>query len=57
MIDLRVAVDLGTQKVTMTVLGQTVEAPLEPRMDAITFVGYCVHSVATEYSRIEIKGQ
>jgi hypothetical protein len=56
-IDLSVSVDLKNQTVTMNILGQTVEAPLERKLDAVSYVGYCVTTVTSEFSPIEISGK
>jgi hypothetical protein len=55
--ELHVAVDLEGQKATVTMLGETVETPLERRLDGITWVGCCLTSVTTEFSPIEIEGR
>lgn len=55
--DLTIRVDLATQKVAMAGNGQTVEAPLASRMEAIKWVGCCVQSVITDFGPIEISGE
>ena len=52
--EVHVVVDLDAQKVTVTMLGETVEAPLERKLDAITWVGCCVASVTSDFGRIEV---
>jgi outer membrane protein assembly factor BamB len=55
--DLHVIVDLGRQKVTVSMLGKTVKATLRRKLDAITWVGHCINSVTSDFSRIDIKGE
>ncbi|MFH1923972.1 MAG: PQQ-binding-like beta-propeller repeat protein, partial [Planctomycetota bacterium] len=55
--ELHVIVDLDTQKVTATMHGETVEAPLERQLDAVTWVGCCVTSVTSDFSPIEVTGE
>jgi hypothetical protein len=52
-----VVVDLRGQKVTVTMNGQTVEAALANRLDAITWIGYAINSVNADFSQIEFTGQ
>jgi len=52
--DVRVVADLAAQKVTLSARGQTLEAPLARRVDAIHWIGYCVSSVTSDFSVIEI---
>ncbi len=52
--ELRVVVDLDAQTVALTMHGETVETPLERPLDAITWIGYCLTSVTTEFGPIEI---
>jgi len=54
--EMEVVVDLDRQKVTLAMLGQTVEAPIAPRLEAVAWVGYCVSTVACEFGPIEIAG-
>ena len=35
-------------------LGKSVEATLTRRLEAITWLGYCINSVTTDFGRIEI---
>jgi hypothetical protein len=51
---LEVDVDLDKQTVTMQLLGKTVQTKLTDSLGAITHIGYAVHSVACEFSAIEI---
>jgi hypothetical protein len=37
--------------------GQTVEAPLASRLDAITWIGYAINSVNADFSQIEFTNQ
>jgi hypothetical protein len=55
--ELHVVVDLETQKATVTMQGETVEAPLNRRLDALTRVGYCIASVTSDFSKIEVSGE
>jgi hypothetical protein len=55
--DLKVDVDLDKQTVTMRLLGKTVETKLTDSLNAITHIGYAVHSVACEFSAIEVSGE
>jgi len=55
--ELLVTVDLGSQKVSVTMHGETVEAPLARRLDGLTWFGCCLTSVTTDFSPIEITGQ
>jgi len=55
--DCVVAVDLATQKVRMTMLGQTLEAELLRPLARIAYVGYAVNSVAAEFGRVEVTGE
>ena len=50
-----VTVDLEAQKVAATMLGATVEASLERKLDAVAWVGCCLTSVTTEFSPIEVR--
>jgi hypothetical protein len=53
-VEIRVAVDLGSQKLTAVMNGQVVDASLKPRLDAIRWIGCCVASVDADFSPIEI---
>ncbi|MFW6161635.1 MAG: PQQ-binding-like beta-propeller repeat protein [Planctomycetota bacterium] len=53
--ELRVTVDLDAQKVTVSMLGKTAEAKLPQRLETIAWVGHCIHSVTTDFSRIDIQ--
>lgn len=53
--ELRVSVNLENQTVSVTMHGQTLEAPLRHRLEAITWVGYCLTSVTTDFSPLEIR--
>jgi len=55
--EMDVVVDLDSQKVMVTMHGQTVEAPLARRLDAVTWLGYLISSVDADFSQIEITGQ
>jgi outer membrane protein assembly factor BamB len=55
--EFRVLVDIEKQTATVTMQGETVESPLERRLDAITWLGYCVASVTSDFGRIEIEGE
>jgi len=56
-LELSATVDLETKKVTVTVLGQTVEAVLDRPLKSIAYVGYCIHSVASEFGPVTIEGK
>jgi len=53
-LELVATIDPDAQKVTMTILGQQVEAILKRRLDRISYIGYAVHSVTSEFSPIEV---
>ena len=57
LIDVRVIVDIGAQKVTLTAKGVTVEAPLARKLEAITHAGYCVDGACTDFAPLEITGE
>jgi hypothetical protein len=52
--EMDVVVDLDSQHVAVSMHGQTVEAPLARRLDAITWLGYLISSVDADVSQIEI---
>jgi hypothetical protein len=52
-----VAVDLVAEQVSMTVHGQTVQAKLDRRLEAIEFIGYGANSVTSEFSIVDASGQ
>jgi len=52
---LEVAVDLEKQKVSMTLRGKTIEAPLAKPLKAITHAGYGVEKAVTEFTAVEVK--
>jgi len=52
--EMDIVVDLDSQRVAATMHGQTVEAPLTRRLDAITWLGYLISSVDADFSQIEI---
>ncbi|MCU0874389.1 MAG: hypothetical protein MUE50_18805 [Pirellulaceae bacterium] len=52
-----VAVDLVAEQVSMTVHGQTVQAKLDRRQEAIKFIGYGANSVTSEFSIVDVSGQ
>jgi outer membrane protein assembly factor BamB len=54
--EVHVVVDLETQRVTVTTEGETVAAPLNRKLDAVTWFGYCVASVTSDFSKIEVSG-
>jgi hypothetical protein len=54
---LDVVVDLASQKVTLSAVGETIEAPLDPRVDSIAWVGCAVQSVDADFSAVEINGE
>jgi len=55
--DVTVVADLTAQTVTLSARGQTVEAPFVARLDSILWIGYCVSSVISDFSAIEIDGE
>jgi hypothetical protein len=55
--EMDITVDLDSQQVTVTMHGQTVEAPLARRLDAITWLGYLISSVDADFTQIEITSQ
>ncbi len=54
LIELAVHVDLDQQTIQMQCLGQTITAELADPLNEITYIGYGVHSVASEFSPIQI---
>ena len=54
-IDIEVSFDPATQKVRLTLLGESVETTLERRLERITHVGYAVHSVSSEFGPVEMR--
>ena len=52
--ELLVTVDLDSQTVTTTMLGITVEAPLQRSLKTIDWVGCCITSVTSDFGQIEI---
>ncbi|HUT32468.1 MAG TPA: PQQ-binding-like beta-propeller repeat protein [Planctomycetota bacterium] len=56
-LELSATVDLDTRKVTVTVLGRTVEAVLDRPLKSIAYLGYCIHSVASEFGPITVEGK
>ena len=56
-LELAATVDLTAGRVTLTVLGQTVTANLDRPLKSIAYVGYCVHSVASEFSPLVTEGK
>jgi hypothetical protein len=55
--EMQVAVDLAAQKVKLTLKGETLEAPLSPKLDVVTWVGFCLTSVTTDFGPLEISGE
>jgi hypothetical protein len=55
--DMEVEVDLAAQKLVLTIKGETLEAPLARKLDAITWAGLCLTSVTTDFSPLEISGE
>ncbi|NUQ64125.1 MAG: hypothetical protein HUU20_16765 [Pirellulales bacterium] len=52
--DVTVVVDLAARKVSLSACGQSAEAPLASRLDAILWIGYGVSTVTSDFSAIEI---
>jgi outer membrane protein assembly factor BamB len=52
--DMKVTVDLQQQTVSVTMLGETLEAPLERKLETIRWVGYVISSVPADFSPVEI---
>jgi len=52
--ELTVVVDLERQQVRVTMHGQTVQAELERKLDAVSWVGCCVTSVSADFGPIEV---
>lgn len=57
MMEMVAQVDLATQKLTLTLKDETLEVPLDPKLDAITWAGLCLTSITTDFSPIEISGE
>jgi outer membrane protein assembly factor BamB len=55
--DMEVEVDLAAQKFKLTIKGETLEAPLACKLDAITWAGLALTSVTTDFSPLEIAGE
>ena len=55
--ELRATVELATGKVTVSMLGETVEATLTRKLDAVAWVGCCIHSVTSDFGTIAIEGE
>ncbi|MBI5686233.1 MAG: PQQ-binding-like beta-propeller repeat protein [Verrucomicrobia bacterium] len=55
--EMEVGVDLATQKFKLTIQGETLEAPLAQKLDAITWAGVCLTSVTTDFGALEIAGE
>ncbi|MHC4401585.1 MAG: outer membrane protein assembly factor BamB family protein [Planctomycetota bacterium] len=55
--ELRVVVDLGQQKIAATMNDRTVEAPLERRLETVTWIGCCVATVEADFSPIDVAGE
>ncbi len=56
-VELVATVDLKEKKVTTTMSGVTVEAPLALPIDGITWIGYWLDSVDADFGPIEIRGE
>ncbi len=54
---LEVAVDLASQKVTLSAVGETIEAQLDPPLKSIAWVGCGVQSVNADFSPVEMSGE
>jgi hypothetical protein len=55
--EFHVLVDLEKQQVTMTMQGKTVEAQLNRKLAAVSWFGYCVAGVTSDFSKIEVGGE
>ena len=55
--ELRATVDLASQKVSVSMLGETVETTLTRKLDSVAWVGYCIQSVTSDFSTIAIVGE
>ena len=55
--EIQVDVDLAAQRITLTIKGETLEAPLTRRLDAIAWAGVCLTGVTTDFSPMEIGGR
>lgn len=53
--EIEVVVDLNTQTVRATMLGESVEAKLQEPLKSISWVGYCVAGVVTDFGPLEIE--
>jgi outer membrane protein assembly factor BamB len=56
-LDVSVAIDLDAQKLTLTVKGVVVEAPLARPLKAITHVGYAVDGAYTDFTPVKVSGK
>ena len=52
-----VEVDIEARRVTMTVDGTELRAPLPKRLEAIAWVGFAAHNASTTFSRLDLKGE
>jgi outer membrane protein assembly factor BamB len=57
LMEMVVEVDLAAQKFELTLKGETLELPLDPKLDAITWAGLALTSVTTDFSPLEISGE
>ena len=55
--EIHVAVDLEQQKAIVTMQGETIEAPLNRRLESVNWYGYCVAGVTSDFSKIEATGE
>jgi len=55
--ELTVVVDLDAQKVTLSAVGETIEAAITSRLASISWIGYCVQSVTSDFSPVEVAGE
>lgn len=56
-VDVTLTVDLAKQTVTMSTLGQTLQAPLQRRLQSVTFVGYCVDNAVVDFTPLDVQGE
>jgi len=52
--EIQVVVDLEGQKVAVTMHDETLEAPLATRLEAVTWFGYSITSVTSDFSSIDV---
>ena len=55
--DVTVQVDLAQRSITLIVDGVQLKAPLRKPWQEVGYVGYAAHSAATDFSKLDVKGE